>query len=236
MCLFQAAKFVWHNIIGDIHVLSSEKKLLIAACMLVSQDKCQVVRSPINRNGPCPLLISLLLPLASTQAAYHIKPTAESPCICHPLRLCVRNQTTGQTTWHWCSFLVSTLSTISSSPRADLGNLKLLGSTSFHHNVTTIQCIRDSGIILKNITIAEIAELCFLNCGNISDPTLSTLRIPRFHLVSCRFEDNYLPLLSDGCNVLLQDDRFEQNKIGAVLAISSYILLKGYNLFRNAGA
>ncbi len=93
----------------------------------------------------------------------------------------------------------------------DLESLKLLGSTSLHHNVSTIQCIGDSGIILANISIVEIAELRFLNCGSITDtnsyslltnttppdsalPTVSAIGLPDLYITNCDFHGNYLPL------------------------------------------
>ncbi len=122
----------------------------------------------------------------------------------------------------------------------------LSGRDSFAPNVSIIQCEKDSGIIFVNISKVKVIGLTFHYCGaryiltkyahrlNISAlPTLSALRIPHFHLVNCELEDNYLPLFSDGSHVLLQDNRFEQNDRGAVLVKFSYVVFKGYNIFKN---
>ncbi len=128
------------------------------------------------------LLLSLLLPLASTQTTYYIKPTAESPC--HHDNCLTLSEYASETNRYLNSdnltlVLLPGEHTLNDSIvfLADLGSLKLLGITSLHHNVSTLQCIGDSGMILANISIVEIVELHFINCGSITDPTLSALRV-----------------------------------------------------------
>ncbi len=113
-----------------------------------------------------PLLLSLLLPLVSTQTTYHIKPTAESLCTYGnslTLSESVKKPSRYFNSDNLTLVFLTGEHTLNDSivSIADLGNLKLLGSNTFHYNVSTIQRTRDSGVILKNITIAEIAELCF---------------------------------------------------------------------------
>ncbi len=195
-----------------------------------------------------PLL--LLLPLASTQTTYYIKPTAESPCHhedCLTLSEYAKETSRYMSSTTILQFLPG-VHTLNNSVilLQNLDSLVLSGRDSFAQNVSIIQCEQDSGIIFINISKVEVIGLTFHYCGahysltkythilNVSAlPTLSALRIPHFHLVSCKFEDNYLPLFSDGSNVLLQDNRFEWNRKGAFLAGFSYILFKGYNVFKN---
>ncbi len=197
-----------------------------------------------------PLLLSLLLPLVSTQTTYHIKPTAESLCTygnCLTLSEYAKETSRYLNSTTILQFLPG-VHTLNNSVilLQNLDSLVLFGRDSFAPHVSIIECGKDSGIIFVDISKVKVIGLTFQYCGKryiltkyahrLSSnalPTLSALRIPHFHLVNCQFEDNYLPLFSYGSNILIQDNRFEWNNRGAVLAISSYILFKGYNVFKN---
>ncbi len=177
-----------------------------------------------------PLLISLLLPLASTQSTYYIKPTAESSCHHEDCLTLSEYAKESSRSDNLTLLFLPGEHTLNDSIifLADRRSLKLLGSTSLHHNVSTIQCIGDTGIILKNISIVEIMGLRFLNCGSITDPksyslltntttpdnalpTVSAIGLPDLYITNCDFHGNYLPLYLYNSAVRCQDNTFEFN-------------------------
>ncbi len=205
----------------------------------------------------------LLLPLASTQATYHIRPTSDSPC---PHEDCL---TLSQYTSQNRSYSNSDNLTLVFLPGEHVLNtsivflwplydsVTLLGNDSSLPNITSkIVCNECSAFALIHVFKVEIRALGFESCGqNTSEwtaspqdlfglleitgnvvPTVFALFVPHFHLTSCCMDSNYLPLYVYESAVHSQNCEFTNNTGaygGAVLAYSSTVEFTGQTLFQD---
>ncbi len=209
------------------------------------------------------LFLLLLLPLASTQATYHIRPTSDSPC---PHEDCLtlseyasQNRNYSNSDNLTLIFLpgehVLNSSIVFQWPPYD--SVTLLGNDSSLPNITSkIVCNECSAFSLIYVSKVEIRALGFETCGQITPeqtasqqdlfgllkntgnvvPTVSALFVPHFHLTSCRMDSNYLPLYGYESAVHSQDCEFTNNTGaygGAVLAHSSTVEFTGQTLFQD---
>lgn len=139
-----------------------------------------------------------------------------------------------------------------------LESLSLLGNLSSLPSITSkVVCNNTSAFILKSISYLEIKALAFNSCGRLGDteipytiptlyynidmvwvpevlPAISALLVQNFHLASCQFKHNFLPLLLNHSASNIGNSDFVANMGslgGAIFAHASNITLQEQNSF-----
>ncbi len=192
----------------------------------------------------------LLLPLASTQTTYYVRPTSESPSR-HEDCLTL-SEYASETSKYFNSdnltlvFLPGEHALNTSIDFQLFDSLTLLGNLSSLPNITSkIVCNETSAFTLMNISEVEIKALAFDSCGiqgnftnsyiirdsydydevveiRTADPAISALLIPNFYLVSCHMEHNHLPLLLNNSRAYLSGNKFKDNNGSFGGAVAAY--------------
>ena len=169
-----------------------------------------------------------------------------------------RQQATPSLTTWLLVFLPSEHILNSSIVFQQLESLSLLGNLSSLPSITSkIVCNNTSAFILKSISYLEIKALAFNSCGRLGDteipctiptlyynidmvwvpevlPAISALLVQNFHLASCQFKHNFLPLLLNHSESYIGNSDFVANMGslgGAIFARASNITLQEQNSF-----
>ena len=215
---------------------------------------------------PFLLFVLLYLPLASTQAAYYIRPISmlESPCLNGDCLTLSEYATDASKYLHSENlslvFLQGEHTLNTSITFQQLDTVILQGNVPSLPNITSkIVCDKTATFNLINISNVEISALAFVSCGGQHTvgsravphnaailemtgyvaPGIFGLSISNLHLVSCNMKHNHLSLFVSRCTVYLQNSKFMHNKGvfgGAIAAHDSTIVFVGYNHFCNNSA
>ena len=206
----------------------------------------------------------LLLQLVSSRVTYHtyIRPTLDSPCPygdCLTLTEYARQTTSYSYPDNLTLVFLPGEHVLNSSiVFQQLESLSLLGNLSSLPSITSkVVCNNTSAFILKSISYLEIKALAFNSCGRLGDteipctiptlyynidmvwvpevlPAISALLVQNFHLASCQFKHNFLPLLLNHSESYIGNSEFVANMGclgGAILAHVSNITLQEQNSF-----
>ncbi len=200
----------------------------------------------------CPVV---LLPLASTQATYHIRPTSDSPC---PHEDCLTVSEYASQNWSYSNsdnltlvFLPGEHVLNTSIVFQLLVNVTLVGNDSSLPNITSvIVCKETSAFHFNNVSTVEIKALAFKFCGSSNNrtpamsietavPAISVVVVSNFQFMNCHMECNQLALSINKSIAQLRDNMFVNNSGiygGAIAVYNSTIVFPGQNQFTGNSA
>ncbi len=189
-----------------------------------------------------------VIPLASAQSTYHIRPSTDSPCpdmYKDCLTLSEYGNRTSDSDNLTLEFLPGEHVLNNSIIFQQREGLSLLGDYTILPDITSkIVCKEGSTFTFMNIFEVEIKALMFSSLDSINIthqvlnttefPTIFVLLIQNFHLVSCHLEQNQPALQIESSNAYFKDCSFVNNsgRFGGALAMyDSTLELLGQNYF-----